>query len=136
MSMNTADIPWAPPMSPSVEISLACGRGGGGHAAECAALGAVAVHDIRADSSDDVSHPAKPRQIAGSDLPLHGNLVHAQRQLVGNRVELGAGWRIRLGLSHDKAHLVASLSLAIGKVEHMPEQAADRGAQHMQDFEG
>jgi hypothetical protein len=101
-----------------------------------AALGAVAVQYVHAEFHRTLPDMTDRREIAAADVPRHRNAGEAERE---NRRKLGerrvgafpAARRIR-----DDADLMSAHCLAACKVADMPEQSADRSAQHVQNVEG
>ncbi len=103
------------------------------HADEGAGLGAVAVHHVGLERGDQAPH-AKPHQdIVGRWLAADRYSVHAELQ---PRCELGkrlvgafaAGQAVG-----ENADMMAAIDLAVGDVEDVAENAADRSTHGVQD---
>ena len=102
-----------------------------------AALGAVAMHDVRAQSRQSVAHSRPARNDrSGMRQPMDRQ---AQQRVPGAGDSVASCCRPSRRRSmriRDQADLMTARDLLVRKIEHMAEQAADRRAQHMHDAQG
>jgi hypothetical protein len=96
-------------------------------ARECAALRAVAVHDVRCRGCDATGNVPHRRGVAQAELALHRNAADAERELARQGHESFVGRRPATA-GGDDADSMSSRRLALRQVEHMAEQPADRRA--------
>lgn len=103
------------------------------HADEGAGLGAVAVQDVGLERGDQAPH-AEPhqeivrRRFAADRYPMHAELQPWRefgQRLVG---AFAAGEAVS-----EDPDMMAAIDLAVGDVEDVTEDAADRGAHGVQD---
>ena len=76
------------------------------------------------------------REVAAADVARHRNAGEAERERRSQFRERSVGAFAAARRIGDHADLVSARRLAAREVADMAEQAADRGAQHMQDVEG
>ena len=100
---------------------------------EGAGLGAVAVQDVRLQLPDQ-AHETRPYQnVGGMRLAANGEAMNAEleprRDLRQRRLgALAAGQAVG-----DDADVMAAVGLAVGEIEDVTEDAADRRAHRVQD---
>jgi hypothetical protein len=100
-----------------------------------AAFGAVAVQHVDGHTGGPPRHMRNRRHIPQADLPAHGHAADAERKR-GRQIRQLSLCRGAAGRSiGDDADPVPARRLAARQIEHMPEQSADRSAQHMQNVD-
>ena len=75
-------------------------------------------------------------QVADADLPAHRHAAEPERQLVRQLRERRVRPRAAAAGIGNHADAVAARDLSTREIDDVPEQSADRRAQHMQDIEG
>ena len=94
------------------------------------------MQNVRTQTFDDLECPPRGDDVAGADMALHGDPVQAKRQLGFDAVKQLFLIRSAGGGIADDADLVTRADLRIDEIAHMPENAADRGAETMHDPHG
>lgn len=103
------------------------------HADESAGLGAVAMHDVGLERGDQAPQAEPDQHIVGRRFAADRHPVHAELQ---PRCELGKGLVGALTAGEtvgEDADMMATIDLAVGDVEDVAEDAADRSAHGVQD---
>ena len=107
--------------------------GSGPQTHEGAGLGAVAVQHVRLQFADHALESGPHQKITRQRLAANGRAVNAE-------LELGSDFRQRLlgafaagEAVGDDADVMAAVGLAVGEIEDMAENAADRRARGVQD---
>ena len=107
--------------------------GSGPQTHEGAGLGAVAVQHVRLQFADHALEPGPHQKITRQRLTANGCAMNAE-------LELGSDFRQRLlgafaagQAVGDDADVMAAVGLAVGEIEDMAENAADRRARGVQD---
>ncbi len=100
-----------------------------------AALGAMAVQDVGADFGEMLQHVPHGDEIAQRNAAMHGEAGGAKRELGGDGgddlvFETAAGQGVA-----DDPDIVAGLGLGIHEIDDMPEDAADRGTNDVDDLQ-
>ena len=110
-----------------------------------ATLGAVAMHDVGLGGADDRGNMADRGRIAHANPAVHRNAVDPERQLAGQRTELGIGnrsrqlvagvERVRPVVLRHFAHRNGLIVSQHGRRRVLTRAAGDRGESHEQNQE-
>jgi hypothetical protein len=101
----------------------------------CAALGAVAVHDVGTRIGHALRHVGNGIEVAQIDVAAHRQPGQAKGEVareIGQNCVRGGTACHRVG---DDADLVTQRGLAAREIDHVAEQSADRRAQNVEDFQ-
>ena len=99
------------------------------------ALGAVAVQDVGLECRNPARDTVQRENVARIELAGDGGALEAERQAGCKLGKNGFGPRATRGAVDEQTDLMAAPGLALHQIDHMPEQAAERGAQDVQDFQ-
>src|SRR6185312_14146709 len=100
-----------------------------------ASLGAVAVQHIRLQSGDQAAKAHPHRKVGRPRLAVTGDAVYAKREARGDLCKRLVGALAAGEAVGNDADLVAAVGLAVGEIDDVTENAADRRAHRVKDFE-
>ena len=100
---------------------------------EGAGLGAVAVQDVGLQPLDQ-AHETRPDQnVGGKRLAVNGQTMHAELEARRDFLQRRLGAFAAGEAVGDDADMVAAIGLAVGEIDDVPEDAADRRPHRVQD---
>ena len=100
-----------------------------------AALGAMAVDHVGADLGGAPCDMRGRPHVAEPDLPAHRDTREAEREVGRQFREHRFGARAAGRRIGDQPDAVSARGLSAREIDHVAEQAADRGAQHVQNLQ-
>ena len=99
------------------------------------ALGAVAVQDVGLKRRNPARDAVQRVNVARIELARNGGRARSRGQAGRKLGKNGFGARAARGAVDEQTDLMPAPGLALHQIDHMPEQAAERGAQDVQDFQ-